>query len=86
MRGIKNITANINAANWSNAIELFNGTILESLMTERYKYDIGIYSYISSLNARCYTPSIAQSQIPTIYPEDSYYQRWKKNRKCCRER
>ncbi|MBD2713264.1 hypothetical protein H6G71_25090, partial [Arthrospira platensis FACHB-835] len=47
MRGIKNITANINAANWSNAIELFNGTILESLMTERYKYDIGIYSYIS---------------------------------------
>ncbi|WP_434222277.1 hypothetical protein ACOKW7_00740 [Limnospira platensis CENA597] len=85
MRGVKNIAANINAANWSNAIELFNGTILESLITERYKYDIGIYSYISSLNARCYTPSIAQSQIPKIYPEDSYYQRWEKKQEVLQE-
>lgn len=78
MRGLKNINANINATNWNNSTELFNGTMLEALITEGYRYDISYYSYISSLNARCYTPSIAQSQIPKIYPEDSYYQRWEK--------
>lgn len=78
MRGIKHIAANITPSNWNNSIELFNGTALDTLITERYKYDISYYSYISSLNARCYIPSIAQSQIPKIYPEDSYYQRWQK--------
>ncbi|MGI0500856.1 hypothetical protein ACN4EW_29175, partial [Arthrospira platensis CENA650] len=78
VRGIKNITPNIDVTNWNNSIQLFNGTTLESLITERYKYDIGIYSYISSLNARCYIPNIAMSEVPKIYPEDSYYQRWQK--------
>ncbi|CDM94534.1 hypothetical protein [Limnospira indica] len=78
MRGIKNIATEINASNWNNAVELFNGAILEGLITDRFRYDITAYAYVSSLNARCYIPSINQSQIPKIYPEDSYYQRWEK--------
>ncbi|BAI93608.1 hypothetical protein [Limnospira platensis] len=78
MKGIKNMATEINASNWHNAVELFNGAILEGLITDRCRYDITAYAYVSSLNARCYIPSLNQSKIPKIYPEYSYYQRWEK--------
>ncbi|MDF2213495.1 hypothetical protein L1F28_33550 [Arthrospira platensis NCB002] len=82
MRGIKNMATEINASNWHNAVELFNGAILEGLITDRCRYDITAYAYVSSLNARCYIPSLNQSKIPKFIQNIVIIKDGKRNKMC----
>lgn len=78
MIGLSNISLNLTPAGVGKDILLFQETSVIGNLKESWKYNTSTYCQITSLNVRTRLNSYPLNNVPNIYPEDGYYQRWAK--------